>query len=268
MKDTDLNYLDSFSSAFVDKFKELLKVHARCKEVLSRQQVSAPGEECEFADDAHNQFLDYIQNVYLSKFVMCYNLIIYSVKNKNYICYALAGRSMLELVAVLDYHLVKYFENLEKNHKTPDLLFENYNKLHHEHMGSSRFNWQALVWDQRQVLREEYLDSIKNKKPKQKASVNIVTCINKIGKEEPDFGVLYSLFCELVHPNLGNTFLTLSGKGGEFGINKKGIDIGIIAMESTIEELIENTIYRLKSQQIDLNKLYTDNKKRNIYHIN
>jgi hypothetical protein len=45
---------------------------------------------------------------------------------------------------------------------------------------------------------------------------NVLTCIENWGKETPEIMVIYNLFCDLVHPNMGSTFLVAS-------MNKDGL---------------------------------------------
>lgn len=67
-------------------------------------------------------------------------------------------------------------------------------------------------------LKEDALKQLQNKKAKQKhvaesilqEQVNVMTCIEKWAENTPEVLIAYNLFCDLVHPNIGSSFLVAS----------------------------------------------------------
>jgi hypothetical protein len=55
---------------------------------------------------------------------------------------------------------------------------------------------------------------LKDKKNKSKAptgeQINASTCVEKWAAVTPEIQIAYNLFCDLVHPNIGSTFLVAS----------------------------------------------------------
>jgi hypothetical protein len=91
---------------------------------------------------------------------------------------------------------------------------------------------------------------IANKKDKQKniakgilaEQVNVLTCIEKWAKEEPGVLIAYNLFCDLVHPNIGSSFLVASTNDeGLYFSPSKGESVGSDIFEQSLPLLLSVT---------------------------
>jgi len=176
----------------------------------------------------HNHYIDLLAAVYTTKFLLYSENLIEGLNRGNYFAYALNGRAILENVATLRYYLRhKYAPLLEGS--TVDL--QKVIATHDVHLRGSRFDWEAFATGRFQEMAEESLNNLKKKKdlekqmPKMRAKlrtqqINVITCIEKWGMETPAVMLCYDFFCELVHPNIGSSFLTSSIKDGSlvFGI--------------------------------------------------
>lgn len=130
------------------------------------------------------------------------------------------GRSLIEHAAVLRYYhtnliVPRLQEPIKKGTITPEEIQELIEILD-KHLRGGRFDWQSFLTGNFDNLMENTTVSI----PQQ---VNVKTCMEKWAKETPSVKVLYDLFCDLVHPNIGSTFLILKqwsdgiGFGGQSG---------------------------------------------------
>ncbi len=87
--------------------------------------------------------------------------------------------------------------------------------------------------DKRQVISE----GIKQEQ------VNVLTCLEKWADESPSVLVAYNLFCDLVHPNMGSTFLVASTTNGELHFStNKGKSIGAEIFEQSFPLLVAVTM--------------------------
>jgi len=199
------------------------------------------------ADLVHNHYLKLIYNHYLIKLVLNGDLIIHSVKDSNYIAYALAGRSFIEHVAVWRYYLVEKYAPILSSSK--GIGFEEaliLIKIHKKHLYGTSFDWGQWLKKDYSGLENDYLAKISDKKKKQydkesreNAQVNVLTCVQKSAKILPKIGVYYDMFCDLVHPNFGSNILlfSLSGDNKIVINNQSSQRIGDRLIEETFRDL-------------------------------
>jgi hypothetical protein len=73
--------------------------------------------------------------------------------------------------------------------------------------------------------------------------VNILTCVEKWAEETPAVLVAYNLFCELVHPNIGSSFLVAStNERGLYFDQSKGTSVGADVFAQTFPILASVTL--------------------------
>jgi hypothetical protein len=186
----------------------------------------------------HNMYVRCLITCYVTKFAQMSEAILDSVDDQRFLVYAMAGRSLIEMVATLRYYLLENYKPLLNK---GSLSMEEMNKLleiHHRHMRGSRFDWDAFFSGRYEELDVAAAQALADKKAKAKTKkdpsseglpnqINVMTCIEKWGEETPRIMVIYALFCDLVHPNIGSSFLVAStnedglhfsqSKGGSFG---------------------------------------------------
>jgi hypothetical protein len=191
-------------------------------------------------DDVRRLFNHHVDLVWassISKLSLLAKGIIRSVNDQNFLMYGLAGRSLIEHIAVLRYYLVEVAHPiLERATQRGTTDVEDLKKLIHIldtlHRGS-RFDWESfLTGDIHSLMKREPSD-----RPRQ-VQVRVGQCIKSWKREDPSVGVLYALFSDLVHPNIGANLLVMKrwdegigfgGSGGRF--------FGIVIFEQSLPRL-------------------------------
>jgi hypothetical protein len=167
-----------------------------------------------------NQYVDAIFASSLSKYVTVNKGMIESANRYDFLSYALAGRSMIETTATIRYYLKKHIMPLvEASVRTGKISAnESQTLLNHLHrlLVGTRFDWDSFLTEGFKTLTENYSDQVKRKNrgknagtweanPLKYEQINAATCLQAWAKEDPKIGVLYDLFCDMVHPNFGST---------------------------------------------------------------
>ena len=218
--------------------------------IAKKQKMSIDPDTCDI-DSAHNHYLKVLYNVQLLKLALIGDQIIQAVKSKNFLSYCLAGRALLEQVAVWRYFLVEKYAKIIRSGQ--EITFEDFIKLidlHKKFLYGTRFDW--LKWLDKDFagLENVYRQAVSDKKDKKylasdkkDISVNVLTCVEKMSSGLPRFGVYYEMFCDLVHPNFGsNIFLAGISSKGEIAIDESAeIQLGVKLIEETFGELIALT---------------------------
>jgi len=168
-----------------------------------------------------NHYLDIIWSVHVCKFSELCQALIDTINHKEFIVYGLIGRSLIEHAAVMRYyckHRMKptVDEAVGTGSVTGDQIKKILSELDHFLRGS-RFDWEAFLAGRFDELFDE------KKVATGHTQVNVVTCVQKWANETSSVLVLYDLFCDLVHPNIGSTLLIMKkwtegvGFGGQNG---------------------------------------------------
>lgn len=136
------------------------------------------------------------------------SLVLYSIDQRDWLTYGLAGRSLIEHAATLRYYLrEKILPLVPKDGNTWELSDQTLSEIQlllFQLIRGGRFDWSSLL--------EQWLAGIEipeGPQPAQPSQVNVLTCIQKWNKEEPRVEQLYAMFCDLVHPNLGSSLLVI-----------------------------------------------------------
>lgn len=194
----------------------------------------------------YNHYVDLLLAVYLAKHTAYTENIVYSLNRFDYLGYALNARSMVESTATLRHYLkTKYLPAFQgESVNLRELL-----KVHDQHLWGTKFDWEKFISKDFQKMADDELRRIseKNKKTKLKESVkriqneqiNVLTCIERWALEAPVVMILYALLCEMVHPNLGSTFLVSYIQNGTLGFGRRaGTPAGHNLFETTIGWLL------------------------------
>lgn len=194
----------------------------------------------------HNHYVDLLLAVYHAKHAGYTDNLINSLNRFDYIGYALNARSIVESTSTLRFYInVKYLPAFQGGSvNIPELI-----KIHDQHLRGTRFDWERFISKDFRKMAEDVFQKItaKNKKAKiqesvnriQKAQVNVLTCIEHWANQAPVVMILYELLCEMVHPNLGSTFLVASIGDGKLSFGQRvGIPAGLNLFESTIGWLL------------------------------
>ncbi|MBI2841796.1 MAG: hypothetical protein HYX78_00180 [Armatimonadetes bacterium] len=166
----------------------------------------------------HNVYARNLITCYVSKFVQLSDTVLDSVANKRYLIYALAGRSLIELTATLRYYILFQYKPLLEKASLTSAEMKQIIEIDDRHLRGTRFDWESFFFKRYAQLKDEAVKQLESKKAKQKyvtqgimaEQVNILTCIEKWGEVTPEVLIAYNLFCDLVHPNIGSSFLVAS----------------------------------------------------------
>jgi hypothetical protein len=255
-KYSDIKFIIEYSSKMQADFKKFF-IQNQFYEYIAKNQKLSFEPMTDDIDLAHDHYLKVIYNIQLLKLAFNGDLIIQAVKSKNFLFYAQGGRSLLEQVALWRYFLVNQY--LPTFHKGQEITIQDSLKLieiHKQFLHGTRFDWTKWLEKDYEGLDEAFLQYLKDKKDKKKnkdkqnvtsnplvLQVNAQTCVEKMSEHNPRFGVYYSMFCELVHPNFGsNIFLCGMSSKGVISIDEsEKIQLGMKLIEETFGELINLT---------------------------
>lgn len=198
----------------------------------------------------HNIYARNLVTCYVSKFAQLSETILTSRESQNYLSYALAGRSLIEITATLRYYsLYQYKPLFDKGNLTTSDM-KHLIEIDDRHLRGSRFDWESFFSKSYEKLIEDAAKQIANKKDRQKnmakgilaEQVNVLTCIEKWAKETPEVLIAYNLFCDLVHPNIGSSFLVASTSNeGLYFSPSKGESVGSDIFEQSFPLLLSVT---------------------------
>ncbi|MDJ0716521.1 MAG: hypothetical protein QNJ54_20295 [Prochloraceae cyanobacterium] len=201
-----------------------------------------------------DHYLETLSVVYLKKYSVFSQCLIQVLNEENYLLYGLVGRSIIEHTAILRYYITSKMlplaEDVVADGKITESEIEELIQLLDRHLAGRRFDWDNFLAD--------YLQKIKGLKPEsgvQPTQVNILTCLEKWGRENPKIIHLYELFCDLVHPNLGSTLLITRLLDEQLVLGgSRGIPVGLEIFNRTFAELLK-LFHEVQKQLIQLQSL-------------
>lgn len=177
----------------------------------------------------HNHYVDVLLASYLAKHRAMTENIISSLNRFDYVGYTLNARCIVELTSTLRYYLFSRYLPIMVNGNVN--LIE-LNKIHDQHLHGTRFDWETFISKDYSRMAKDVIQKIVEKKKKDKPKkitnriqnqqINVMTTLESWANKSPGVMILYDLFCEMIHPNLGSTILVSSVKEGElfFGENQ------------------------------------------------
>jgi hypothetical protein len=202
----------------------------------------------------HNMYVRSLITCYVSKFAQLSEAILDSVKDQRFLVYAMAGRSLIETVATLRYYLLENYKPLLNKSSLSIKEMEKLLEIHHKHIRGSRFDWDSFFSRRYEQLAVAATQALAEKKAKPKTKnasssdglpnqINVMTCIEKWGEETPMIMVIYALFCDLVHPNIGSAFLVTSiNEDGLHFAQSRGSSWGAKIFEQSLPLLLSATM--------------------------
>ncbi len=220
------------------------------------RQMTASMEVCWNPNESnpgrlHNLYARNLIKCYVSKFADLSASIIEAAEKEHYLTYALCGRSLIEHVATLRYYMLhKYSPLLSGGSVDVTKLIE----VDDQHLRGGKFDWEAfLKADYRKLwtAAAEKSGSQKKSAPQKSKTQNdterpsptrIGECIKSWAAMSPGVGVLYDLFCDMVHPNIGSTFLVASvGPNGLYFSKDRGESLGRRIFDQSFPLLVSVT---------------------------
>lgn len=198
----------------------------------------------------HNVYARNLITCYVSKFAQLSEAVLESVENKRYLVYALAGRSLIEHTATLRYYMLFKYKPLFEDGSLTTSDLKHLIDIDDCHLRGGRFNWEAFFFKRYKQLKNDAVSQLAKKKTKQKhlvqgivaEQVNVLTCIEKWAEVTSEVLIAYNLFCDLVHPNIGSSFLVASTDGNDLYFTpSKGKCVGVDIFEQSFPILISIT---------------------------
>lgn len=209
----------------------------------------------------HNVYARSLFICYTSKFAQLTESIINAIERGHYLIYALSGRSLIESTATLRYYNLHQYKPLFDKGSLSKEDMKKLIEIDDRHLRGTRFDWDSFFFKRYSKLKEDAVKKLKTKKEKAKfvtkrilqEQVNVMTCIEKWAESTPEILIAYNLFCDLVHPNIGSSFLVAS-------INDKGLfftpageqKVGKIIFEQSFPILVSATMKPFGEQLIYL----------------
>ena len=147
-------------------------------------------------------------SVYADKFLQLYGAVAESLLSERYLIYAQSARSILENAATLRYHSKDADVTLLRTSERPstESIAAAFSKLDRLIRGS-RFTWDALLSGR--------FDEVRAKPDYEELrQTHVQTCLGHWYRESPKVESLYSMLCDMVHPNFGSSLLVIRTDNG------------------------------------------------------
>jgi hypothetical protein len=237
--------VDQYLELFEQGAKHLLAMAASCETCWN------PAEHD--PRKLHNLYARNLVTCYVSKFADLSSSLIDAVEKEHFLTYALCGRSLIEHVATLRYYVLhKYKPLFDSGAPDVEALIE----IDDRFLRGGRFDWQSFCTKDYTKLWSDAGERVRLKRSgsSQKtkvetdntegmpSAINVTTCIDKWAAVSPGVQVVYDLFCDMVHPNVGSAFLVASvGPGGLYFAKNKGDSIGRQIFEQSFPMLVSIT---------------------------
>jgi hypothetical protein len=198
----------------------------------------------------HNSYVRNLVTCYVSKVAQLSDAVLQAWEHEQFLMYALSGRAMIETVATLRYYVVAQYKPLLDRGIRTDADMKSLIDIDDRHLRGGRFDWRSFFSKEYEKLKADAVKQLATKKAKQKylveniaaEQVNVLTCIEKWAEEQPDVLIAYNLFSDLVHPNIGSTFLVAStSQSGLYFAQGKGVSVGAQIFDHTFPLLIAVT---------------------------
>lgn len=198
----------------------------------------------------HNNYARNLITCYVSKFSDLSDGLLNAIDKENYLGYALCGRSLIENVATLRYYVQHQYKPIfDKGAVTPEDM-RKLIEIDARHPRGSRFDWESFLFQRYSKLKDDAVQHLKDLKDKRKSivdgvileQVNVLTCVQKWADDIPEVLIAYSLFCDLVHPNIGSSFLVASTSQDKLYFSRfKGALVGKSIFEQSFPILVSVT---------------------------
>ncbi len=198
----------------------------------------------------HNNYARNLITCYVSRFSDLSEGLLDAIEKQNYLVYALNARALIENVATLRYYVQHQYKPIfDSGSFTPEDM-RRLIEIDDRHLRGSRFDWESFLFRRYSKLKDDAVQHLKDVKDQRKSvvdgmiqgQVNVLSCIQKWAGETPEVLIAYNLFCDLVHPNIGSSFLVASlSSGGLYFSRFKGELVGKMIFEQSFPILVSVT---------------------------
>ena len=188
-----------------------------------------------------DHYLDALFTIYINKYYVLCKSLIEGLNAGNFFIYGLIGRSLIEHTAILRYYVTSKTIPLAEAAAEDGIITEeewqDILQCLNKHLTGHRFDWKNFLGD---YFQQEEIDDSHPHDFKQEQQINVITCLEKWMKQKPEIANLYSLFCDLVHPNLGSNLLIARIVDRKIGLGgSQGKPMGLEIMNRTFANLLE-----------------------------
>jgi len=200
----------------------------------------------------HNMYVRNLITCYVSKFSDLSNGILEGVERSNFLVYALCGRALIETTATLRFYLHQQYKPLLDRGQLGPKEMQALLEIDDRHLRGTRFDWESFLFGNYSKLKEDVIAQLDSKR-KGKTSpvaqesiirpqISILTCVERWATDVPDVLIVYNLFCDLVHPNIGSAFLVAStSPEGLFFSRFRGEPVGRQIFEQSLPILLSTS---------------------------
>lgn len=200
----------------------------------------------------HNMYARNLITCYVSKFSDLSHGILEAVECSNFLVYALCARALIETTATLRHYMVEEYRPLLDKGQLGAEELRRLVEVDDRHLRGTRFDWESFLFRRYAKLKQEAIAHLEAKRKKKTPlvtqediiapQVNVLTCVEKWATELPEVLIAYNLFCDLVHPNIGSTFLVASSSAdGLFFSRFRGEPVGRQIFEHSLPILLSVT---------------------------
>src|ERR1700686_3493573 len=149
-------------------------------------------------------------------------------------------------MAILRYYIVEEYKPLLDKGPLGQSDLLKLIEIDDRHLRGGSFDWESFVFENYSKLKEEAVARVggRPKRPgREPRQVRIGRdCMRSWAKETPVVSSVYDLFCDLVHPNIGSTFLVASTtKDGLYFSRFRGKPVGHSIFEQSFPMLVSVT---------------------------
>jgi hypothetical protein len=198
----------------------------------------------------HNMYVRNLVTAYVSKFADLSNGVLHAIEHSNFLTYAVCGRGLIETTAVLRHYCVAEYKPLMDKGALSSSEMKQLIEIDDRHLRGGKFDWQSFLAGNYSKLVDDVASKARGESKRDAdaadsvlpAQVRTGKCVRNWAKESPEVQVAYDLFCDLVHPNVGSTFLvaSTSDKGLYFS-RFRGEPVGRAIFEQSFPLLLSVT---------------------------
>ncbi len=196
----------------------------------------------------HNMYARNLITSYVSKFADLSAGVILAIEQENFLTYALCGRALIETTAILRYYMIEQYKPLFDKGQFGKSEMQQLIDIDDHHLRGGKFDWESFLLQRYSKLKKATVEKLDRKGQKPASppdretgpqQVRIGLCVEKWGREMPEVLIVYNLFCDLVHPNIGSTFLVASTSSDRLYFSRfRGEPVGRAILEQSFPALM------------------------------
>ncbi len=197
----------------------------------------------------HNMYVRNLVTSYVSRFSELCNGVLVALERGDFLVYALCGRALIETTAILRYYVMRRYKPLLDKKMLSGDGIKKLIEIDDRHLRGTGFDWAAFMFRHYSKLSDDAQRRRGHKRSGRRmehgampGQIPMGRCIDSWSKETSSVGVAYDLFCDMVHPNAGSSFLIAStGPDGLHFTKAKGERVGTTIVDRSLLLLLSVT---------------------------